>query len=105
MLVLENVNKLYSNHRGIKNISITFREGEIIGILGRNGSGKTTLLKSILNLVPIDSGSITYNEKSVEEQLEKVALITEEGSFFPYMTKRIWGILSSVLSFFLSTAI
>lgn len=49
MLKLENVKKLYSNNRGLRNTTIDFQEGEITGILGRNGSGKTTLLKGILN--------------------------------------------------------
>lgn len=83
MLKLENVSKLYVPSQGLNNTSISFKEGEITGILGRNGSGKSTLLKSILNLIPIDSGIIKYNDLPIEEQLEKIAYITEEGSYFP----------------------
>ena len=88
MLKLENVKKLYSNNRGLRNTTIDFQEGEITGILGRNGSGKTTLLKGILNLLPLDDGIITWNDKSVEEQFDKVAFITEDGSYFPYMSSK-----------------
>ncbi|MCC5990549.1 MAG: ATP-binding cassette domain-containing protein, partial [Thermosphaera sp.] len=31
----------------IRNINLTVRRGEVIGILGPNGSGKTTFLKTI----------------------------------------------------------
>ena len=91
MLILENVKKLYSNNRGLRSTSIQFREGEITGILGRNGSGKTTLLKAILNLLPLDEGWITLHNKPVEEQFEQIAFITEDGSFFPYMSAKEYG--------------
>lgn len=91
MLKLENVSKLYAPSQGLFNTSISLKKGEITGILGRNGSGKSTLLKSILNLIPIDSGIITYDDLPIEEQLEKIAYITEEGSYFPYMSAKAYG--------------
>lgn len=91
MLKLENVSKLYAPSQGLFNTSISFKKGEITGILGRNGSGKSTLLKSILNLIPIDSGIITYDDLPIEEQLEKIAYITEEGSYFPYISAKAYG--------------
>lgn len=91
MLKLENVSKLYAPSQGLFNTSISFKKGEITGILGRNGSGKSTLLKSILNLIPIDSGIITYDDLPIEEQLEKIPYITEEGSYFPYMSAKAYG--------------
>ncbi len=91
MLKLENVSKLYAPSQGLFNTSLSFKKGEITGILGRNGSGKSTLLKSILNLIPIDSGIITYDDLPIEEQLEKIAYITEEGSYFPYMSAKAYG--------------
>ena len=84
MLILENVKKLYSNNHGLRSTSIQFREGEIT-------SGKTTLLKAILNLLPLDEGWITLHNKPVEEQFEQIAFITEDGSFFPYMSAKEYG--------------
>lgn len=75
----------------MRSTSIQFREGEITGILGRNGSGKTTMLKAILNLLPLDEGWITLHNKPVEEQFEQIAFITEDGSFFPYMSAKEYG--------------
>ncbi len=91
MLKLEQVSKLYRNNHGLQKTSIIFQEGQITGILGRNGSGKTTLLKAILNLVPIDSGVVSYNGKSIEEQYAQIAFISEDGSFFPYMSAEEYG--------------
>lgn len=91
MLVLDNVSKIYTNDKGIKNLSIQFQEGEITGILGRNGSGKTTMLKSILDLVQIDTGKILWNDKPVYDQYQDVAFISEEGSFMPNMSAKEYG--------------
>ena len=91
MLKLEQVSKLYRNNHGLQKTSITFQEGQITGILGRNGSGKTNLLNAILNLVPIDSGVVSYNGKSIEEQYAQIAFISEDGSFFPYMSAEEYG--------------
>lgn len=91
MLILDNVSKIYTNGKGIKNLSIQFQEGEITGILGRNGSGKTTMLKSILDLIQIDNGSISWNEKPVYDQYQDVAFISEEGSFMPNMSAKEYG--------------
>ncbi|MCB0360055.1 MAG: ATP-binding cassette domain-containing protein, partial [Bdellovibrionales bacterium] len=34
-------------------------EGNIIALIGHNGSGKSTMIKSLLELLPLDRGSIT----------------------------------------------
>ena len=46
---------------GIKNISLTVKKGEFIGIVGRNGSGKTTLLRTIAGIFQPDSGSVVVH--------------------------------------------
>lgn len=91
MLKIENAKKLYYGNKGINNINLTIHEGEITGILGRNGCGKTTLLKSILKLVMLDSGTIRYHDKPVDEQYEKVAFISEEGTTLPAMNSYQYG--------------
>ncbi|MGX8851298.1 ABC transporter ATP-binding protein [Amedibacillus sp. YH-ame10] len=91
MLRIENVSKLYYQNKGVRNMNLEVREGEITGILGRNGCGKTTLLKAILNLVAIDGGKITFHDDAVDKQYDKVAFISEEGSFLPAMNAYQYG--------------
>ena len=45
----------------IKNINLTIKKGESIGILGKNGAGKSTLLKMITGVVIPSSGEIKVN--------------------------------------------
>ncbi|MBC5635322.1 ABC transporter ATP-binding protein [Ornithinibacillus sp. BX22] len=49
------------------NISLTMKEGEIVGLLGQNGAGKTTLVNQIVGLVTPDQGEIRLFGKSVTD--------------------------------------
>ncbi|WP_104141172.1 ABC transporter ATP-binding protein [Arthrobacter sp. ZGTC131] len=64
ILDLQGVTKRFrSTRRGarpaLEGVSLDFREGEILGILGQSGSGKSTLARLILGLETPESGSIT----------------------------------------------
>ena len=61
MLEVKNLSKSFSNLCVIDNVSCTFKQGEIIALLGENGSGKTTMLKCLANIINIDHGKINYN--------------------------------------------
>lgn len=43
----------------LRNVSITVRRGQTLGIVGKTGSGKTTLIKQLLREYPLGSGEIT----------------------------------------------
>lgn len=53
--------------RGIENISLSLPRGSFTVVTGRVGSGKTTLLRSVLGLLPKDSGDIFWNGERVAE--------------------------------------
>lgn len=63
MLRLESVYATYDQKVDIlKNISLTVRPGEWVGIIGRSGSGKSTLLRSINMLVKPRSGAVYVDD-------------------------------------------
>ncbi len=64
MLMLHQITKQYAK-RGINNLSLTAEPGEVIGLVGPNGVGKSTLLQCMAGLVPLDSGSISYQGKPI----------------------------------------
>jgi ABC-2 type transport system ATP-binding protein len=57
--------KNFHTHVALKNINLTVRNGEMLGIIGRNGSGKSTLLKIIAGIYAPDSGEVTVNGRIV----------------------------------------
>ena len=64
MIRCENVVKIYNKVIALNNITVEFKPGEIVGLLGENGAGKTTLMKSILSLVSLRLACIqNYGKK------------------------------------------
>ncbi len=51
----------YGGIVALNGISFSVDEGKIVTLIGANGAGKSTTLRSIMGLVPITSGTITYN--------------------------------------------
>lgn len=56
---------------GMHNFSFDMRNGELIAIMGGSGAGKTTLVSILNGSIKPQSGSITINGHSIEEQETK----------------------------------
>ena len=65
MLKLKDYNVAYGQSRVINDMNLEIGEGEIVALVGRNGMGKTTLLKSLIGMVPHQSGSIMLNGQEI----------------------------------------
>lgn len=55
--------RLVYDVEALKRVTLSVREGERVGIIGRNGAGKTTLLKAISGTYPLQSGEINTRGK------------------------------------------
>ena len=55
----ERLTKSYGVHRGIVEVDLEVREGEVFGFLGPNGAGKTTTIRVLLDLIRPTSGRAT----------------------------------------------
>ena len=72
-LVADHLTFHYPNSvNGIADISLKVKRGSLTVITGRIGSGKTTLLRTLLGLLPADSGEVRWNGQ----------VITDAGNFF-----------------------
>ena len=88
MLEIKNLTKAYAGKTALKDISITFPRGEIIGLFGENGAGKTTLMKSILGFHSY-LGEITLDGMPVNtKNIARLSFATSEHSFFPNLTPK-----------------
>ena len=54
------------------NITLTAKEGEVVGILGPNGAGKTTLLRMIAGIMTPDKGTIKIDDQSYKTSAEEI---------------------------------
>jgi ribose transport system ATP-binding protein len=101
--------------RFLKDVSLSLREGEIVGMFGLMGAGRSELVKAVFGVDSYNSGSLSYKNKTVTAASparwikEGVALITEnrreEGLLMPKSIKdnlvlanlpRMRGVLGSV---------
>lgn len=65
MLEITGFNQYYGESRTLWDVSINVPKGSCVCLMGRNGVGKTTLLKSIMGLVPIESGAIKFEGRDI----------------------------------------
>jgi branched-chain amino acid transport system ATP-binding protein len=63
VLRLENVSVSIGPVAILRGVSLGIRTGEFVGLIGRNGAGKTTLLRTVMGLLPVAGGSLSYEER------------------------------------------
>ena len=71
----------------LKNITVSFDEGKIHGLIGRNGSGKTMLMKCICGFVKPTDGTVFVADKQIGKDCDfpdSVGIIIETPGFIPY---------------------
>jgi ATP-binding cassette subfamily B multidrug efflux pump len=68
LLELKDVSHHYGRgFGGLKNVTLTIRPGEKIGVVGRSGAGKSTLVKLILRFYDTESGEILIDGQNIGE--------------------------------------
>jgi Cu-processing system ATP-binding protein len=89
MIEIKNIDKKFGKLEVLKNINLSFKQGECIALIGPNGCGKTTLIKSILGMVLPDNGDIAFNEKSIKKEFQyrdKIGYMPQIGRYPDTMT-------------------
>ena len=66
MLTVDGINQYYGGSHILRDVSLQAQSGHITVLLGRNGVGKTTLLKALMGLIPIRTGTISFDGKPIQ---------------------------------------
>ncbi len=91
----------------IRNVSLTLRDGDVLGIVGPNGAGKSTLLRSITGIYQADEGFI-HTEGRVSllaigagfhPELTGIENIFLNGSVFGLRQPEIEALISNIAAF------
>lgn len=77
---LHNVSVSYRETHALWNIDFSLPEHNMIAIVGPNGSGKTTMLKSVMGLIPINTGFIQVLGDELDRVRSRVAYVPQRGS-------------------------
>jgi len=65
LLKIENLSSGYGSTIIVNNFSFEVNKGEILAITGSNGMGKTTLMKTIMGLIKVREGKISFKDEDI----------------------------------------
>ena len=91
-LRFEHIKKIYPNEfEAVKDFCLNVEKGEFIVLVGPSGCGKTTTLRMLAGLEDISSGTISINDKVINEYEPKdrdIAMVFQNYALYPHMTVR-----------------
>ena len=61
VIEIRQLTKDYGNNRGIFDVSLSVKKGEVFGFLGPNGAGKSTTIRHLMGFIQADQGSCQIN--------------------------------------------
>ena len=76
MIEISHLTKDYGEHKGIFDLSINIKKGEVYGFLGPNGAGKSTTMRHIMGFSKADNGNITISNMDSWQDKEGIKKIT-----------------------------
>lgn len=89
-VVIENLSKSFKEKNVLNDLSVTFDQGIIYGLLGRNGAGKTTLFNLIAKELKNDQGEfyLVDGDKKLPLKLDDIFLMLAEPDLPKFLTGR-----------------
>lgn len=86
ILTTSNIEKRFSNHLALDDVSISVPEGSVYGLLGPNGAGKTTLIRIINQITGPDKGEVHYNGRPMKpDDIYTIGYLPEERGLYKKM--------------------
>ncbi|MGF1680715.1 ABC transporter ATP-binding protein [Photobacterium minamisatsumaniensis] len=92
-LSVTNLTCKYNGQAVLENLSLPVKDNEIVCLLGASGCGKTTLLKAIAGLLPLESGEISINNRTIADsttwlppEKRNIGMIFQDYALFPHLT-------------------
>lgn len=74
MISVNNLCRLFGEHKAVDNLSFDINPGDVVGFLGPNGAGKSTTMKMLTGFLPASSGTISINGLDVMEAGNAIAI-------------------------------
>jgi ABC-2 type transport system ATP-binding protein len=99
-LRVDRLNKTYGAIAALRDVSLTVRDGEVLGLIGPNGAGKTTLFECIAGVLPADSGSVTIEGRAIETGARGAHLFYMPDAIAPWPSESVGWALDFTIGFF-----
>ncbi len=83
---VKNLSLQIDKHQILQDVTVSFEQGQIHGLVGRNGSGKTMLMKCICGFVRQTEGTVLVQNRQVGKEIDfpdNMGIIIETPGFLP----------------------
>ena len=77
LVQIRNLSVGYGQNLILKDVSLSIRQFDFIGVIGPNGGGKTTLLKALLGLLLPVSGEIVFDDSMTEGNSHRIGYLPQ----------------------------
>ena len=86
LLEIDMVSKHYDTKVALDQVSLSARQGRILGLLGPNGAGKSSLIRIINRITAPDRGEVFFDGHLLQQQdLSRIGYLPEERGLYPKM--------------------
>jgi ABC-type branched-subunit amino acid transport system ATPase component len=94
ILELSSVVKSFGGVHAVQDCSFSVQAGSLTGLIGPNGAGKSTTVDLVSGFKSVDSGTITFNGRQVQNQAPHV--VSRLGLMRTFQTPREWPRLTTL---------
>jgi ABC-type multidrug transport system ATPase subunit len=86
--------KRYGEQFALADVAFDIHGGEVLGIIGPNGAGKTTLLEGLAGLLPVDSGDVRWQGRTLPRAQRRNTIFYLPDGLRPYQDQYVARILA-----------
>ena len=99
-LAVSGLTKTYGSLVALDDVSLTVREGEVLGLIGPNGAGKTTLFECLAGVQPIDRGTVRVQGEVLPRRQMAERLFYLPDGIAPWPAQTVRWALDFTIGFF-----
>lgn len=90
MIEIANLYKFYDQRPVLDDVTLSVRDGSIMGLLGPNGAGKTTLVSILTGIIAKDRGKVLVDGWDLDRNLSEIqtrcSIVPQTFAFYPTLT-------------------
>lgn len=93
LLTVDHLTKTFGRRRVLSDVSFAVFTGEVLGLIGPNGAGKTTVMECLAGLLPMTSGALNGDDRSVPPTSRKDLLFYMPDGILPWPDQSVQQVL------------
>ena len=97
---VDHLTKTYGRLTALSDVSLTIREGEVLGLIGPNGAGKTTLFECIAGVLPHDEGVVAGGDGPLGPRARASRIFYLPDAIAPWPSQTVRWALDFAVGFF-----